>query len=264
MSRNVVGLMLCLWAPVGIVAGEENPSVIDIGSRRELFVDDLLIGQMEGTELKLHEPQKLRHIPPRPFGHYATVLKDGDLFRLYYRGDKTPGLHWRKDGWGKYHANEITEYAESRDGLHWTEPDLGIYEIESIPEGNVVLADEFLVTHNFTPFLDQRPSVPKEERYKALGGLRYPEPNWGGWSSPKRYAELREQFGPGGLYAFVSADGIHWKKWQKESVIPEDFGKFDSQNVAFWSEAERLRFVMNEADLYSLRFFNDRKSTEEE
>ncbi|MCA9072807.1 MAG: hypothetical protein KDA84_27980, partial [Planctomycetaceae bacterium] len=124
MSRNLVCLMLCLSAPVGIFAGEEKQPVIDIGSRRELFVDDLLIGQMKGTELKLHGPQKLRHIPPRPFGHYATVLKDGDLFRLYYRGDKTPGLHWRKDGWGKYHANEVTEYAESRDGLHWTEPDL--------------------------------------------------------------------------------------------------------------------------------------------
>lgn len=231
-------LAACLALSVPAAAwGEED--VVDIGSRRELFVDDLLIGRLEGTELKLHEPQRLRHIPTRPFGHYATVIKDGDLYRLYYRGDKIPGLHWRKDGWGEYHASEVTEYAESKDGLHWTEPDLNLYEIESIPEGNVVLADEFLVTHNFSPFLDQRPGAPQEERFKALGGGRYPEPNWGGWPAPERRAELRDKLGPGGLYAFVSQDGVRWSKWRDDPVIPEQYGNFDSQNVAFWSPAEQ-------------------------
>ena len=53
---------------------------IDIGDRRELFVDDLLLGEMKGTQRKLHSPQKLPRsaFPPRPFGHYATVFKDGD------------------------------------------------------------------------------------------------------------------------------------------------------------------------------------------
>jgi hypothetical protein len=210
---------------------------IDIGSRRELFVDDLLIGQLKGTRLKLHEPQLLRNSgPPRPFGHYATVLKDGDRYRLYYRGDKVKGMHWR-NGWGAYHANEVTLYAESKDGFHWTEPDLGLYKIESIPKGNVVLADQFLVNHNFSPFLDQRPGVPAEQRYKALGGGHYPPASWSYWKPGER-EELRRQHGPGGLYAFVAKDGIHWKKLEEKPVIPEDWGSFDSQNVAFWSQAE--------------------------
>ena len=219
----------------------QTPQSIDavaIGSRRELFVDDLLIGRLEGTDLKLHEPQRLRNIPQRPYGHYATVIKDGDLFRMYYRGDKIPGLHWRSDGWAKYHAHELTEYAESEDGIHWTEPDLNLYEFDAFPEGNVVLADEFLVTHNFSPFMDERPGVPESERYKALGGLRYPEANPGGRHRPHELAELREQHGPGGLYAYVSPDGIHWNRWRPDPVVPEHFGKFDSQNVAFWSAAE--------------------------
>ncbi|MCB1230491.1 MAG: hypothetical protein KDN19_09510, partial [Verrucomicrobiae bacterium] len=191
---------------------------------------------------KLHSPQKLPRsaYPPRPFGHYATVLKDGDRYRLYYRGDKVPGMHWRQ-GWGAYHENEVTLYAESKDGFSWSEPDLGLFQIETMPKGNVVLevTDEtFLVTHNFTPFIDTRPGVPAEEKYKALGGGRYPDENWSNWKTPDERDKLREKYGPGGLKAFASPDGLHWTLLQEEPVLSEEVGNFDSQNVAFWSGAE--------------------------
>ncbi|MDF1753178.1 MAG: hypothetical protein P1U89_10420 [Verrucomicrobiales bacterium] len=215
---------------------------MNIASRRELFLDDLLVGELKGTSLKLHEPTLLKRTsPPRPFGHYATVFKDGDLFRLYYRGDKVPGMHWR-NGWGTYHENEVTLYAESKNGYDWTEPNLGIYQIDSIPKGNVVLdvdAGTFLKTHNFTPFRDTRPDVPSDERYKALGGGRYPAANWGNWKTEDERAKLIEKYGPGGLCAFVSADGLKWRLLQKEPVLEESIGNYDSQNVSFWSEAEQ-------------------------
>jgi hypothetical protein len=221
---------------------QETAEPIDIGSRRELFVDDLLIGELNGTTLKMHEPHLLRRTPPRPYGHYATVMKDGGKLRLYYRGDKVPGAHWR-DGWGKYHAGEVTLYAESTDGgIHWTEPDLGLHDVPEIPNGNVVIDvgdDTFLVTHNFTPFIDTRPGVPDDERYKALGGGRYPKEDWGGWKTPDERSRLRDKYGPGGLKAFASSDGLHWRLLQKQPVLAEDIGNFDSQNVAFWSDAER-------------------------
>src|SRR3712207_6934263 len=51
---------------------------------------------------------------------------------------------------------------------------------------------------------------------------------------------FRSKRGPGGLKAFVSPDGIHWKKLREEPVVPEAWGKFfDSQNYAFWSESEQ-------------------------
>ena len=231
-------LLIVTYATLPVLQAEEP---VEIGSRRELFFDNLLIGKLDGTELKLHEPQRLRRLPPRPFGHYATVLKDGDRLRLYYRGDKVPGVHWR-NGWGKYHEGEVTLYAESKDGgIHWTEPDLKLHDVPQIPNGNVILEvneDTFLVTHNFTPMIDTRQDVAKDQKYKALGGGRYPLENWGGWKSTEDRKQLREKYGSGGLKAFVSADGIHWKLLQKTPVIPEDWGSFDSQNVAFWSEAE--------------------------
>ncbi|MFT5471460.1 MAG: hypothetical protein ACI8UO_006594 [Verrucomicrobiales bacterium] len=227
---------------LSLLAGSALAEPVDIGSRRELFLDDLLIGELKGVELKLHEPKLLPKVsPPRPSGHYATMMKDGDTFRFYYRGDKVPGMHWR-NGWGDYHANEVTLYAKSKDGITWTEPDLGVYEIDSMPKGNVVLDvtdDTFLVTHNFSPFVDARPGVPDNERYKALGGGRYPAENWGAWKTPDERAKLREKYGPGGLKAFASADGVHWRLLKKEPVLNEEIGNYDSQNVAFWSEAEQ-------------------------
>jgi len=210
----------------------EQPAAIDIASRRELFVDRFLVAQLKSTTLKLHTPQLMTPVsPPRPNGHYATVLKAGDRFQFYYRGDTKPGNHW-KQGWEQYHEGEVTLYAESVDAIHWTLPNLGLFEHPTFPAGNIVLMNEFLVNHNFTPFIDTKPGVPADRKYKALGGLAYqPQPN---------YLAVREKRGIGGLKAFVSPDGIHWKKLRDEPVIPEEWGKyFDSQNYAFWSESEQ-------------------------
>lgn len=218
----------------GRSAGAENdPETLDIGGRRELFVDRHIVGELNNAALKMHTPQLMPPVDkPRPHGHYATVLRADDKFQFYYRGDTKPGNHWKK-GWEQYHEGEVTLYAESEDGIHWTLPRLGIYEDHpTFPAGNVVLMHEFLVNHNFTPFIDTKPGVPAAERYKGLGGLAY-QPH-------KEHLEVRARRGPGGLKAFVSPDGIHWKKLRDEPVVPEEWGKyFDSQNYAFWSDSEQ-------------------------
>jgi hypothetical protein len=229
-ARLLTGTLVVALAAGTLAFGRDGKlTTVDIGSRRELFVDALLVDKLDGLELMLHRPTLAgRSTKPRPAGHYATVIKDGDRYRFYCRGYKKAEAQRRREGWEAHHAGELTLYAESRDGVHWTKPNLGLYRVDRYPEGNVVLAETFLVNHNFTPFVDTRPNVPADQRYKALGGLRYGQ----------RKA-LEAKYGPGGLHAFVSADGIHWKKLQDQPVIPEDWGAFDSQNVAFWSEAEQ-------------------------
>ncbi len=184
----------------------------EIGSRRELFVDDLLIGKMEGVSLKLHEPVPadvaLRFDRPweGPFCGYVTVLQDSGRFGMYYRGlprDNADGS-----------ADECTCYAESPDGINWTKPNLGLFEVKGTRNNNVVLAQQPPFSHNFAPFLDQRPGVPTYERFKAVAGTS-----------------------ASGLFGFASADGIHWRKIQDKPLLTQ--GAFDSQNVAFWSEAEQ-------------------------
>jgi len=187
---------------------------ISVGDRLELFVDRHVIDALDGTELRLHEPEK----QPRPnsplVGSYATVIRDGDLYRAYYR-DKVPSY----DGpLNSGHPGEITCYAESRDGHEWTFPKLGLYEVDGSRDNNVILYGQSPFSHDFSPFLDARPGVDRKERFKALAG-----------------------HGKRGLWAFVSTDGIHWQKVGEAPVIPYQATwshAFDSQNVAFWSEAE--------------------------
>ena len=189
--------------------------VTNIGSRRELFVDKLLIDQMQGTTLQLHHPEEasvaVKFDQPWEgrFSAYITVIHNDEAnkYQMYYRGNA---------GFQDGTSGEVTCYAESADGKSWVKPKLGLHEINGSKDNNVMLANLVPYTHNFAPFIDHRPGVPKEQRYKALAGL-------GGKS--------------GGLSAFVSADGLHWQKMQDKAVITK--GAFDSQNVSFWSDAEQ-------------------------
>ena len=180
----------------------------DIGSRRELFIDRFLIDRMDNTRLKLHEPQLAAPMAePADTLEYGTVIKDGDLFRLYTRDGR--GAKFDGD------SPEVTRYCESRDGIHWTKPRLGLHEIDGRRDNNVILREPPFC-HNFAPFLDARPGVAADERFKALAGTV-----------------------KSGLVAFVSGDGIRWRKLRPEPVImyTKEYA-FDSQNVAFWSESE--------------------------
>jgi hypothetical protein len=177
-----------------------------------LFTDDLLVGQLDGCSLKLHEPHPanvaLRFDAPweGTFSGYVTVLHDGERLRCYYRGNPIAG----RDG----SDTEVTCYAESRDGIIFTKPALGLFKVQGTRSNNVVLAGQAPFSHNFAPFLDSRPGVPAEERFKALAG------------TSER-----------GLFGFVSADGLRWHKLSETPLITK--GAFDSQNVAFWSESEQ-------------------------
>ncbi len=185
----------------------------NIGTRRELFVDREMIDTLRDVELRLATPVDAGPVLlldrpwERSFSTYTTILHDGGQYRLYYRG--TPVS---KDGG----SNEVTCYAESTDGIHWSRPDLGLFEIAGEKKNNVILANDPPFSHNFTPFIDARPGVAADERFKALAG----------------YSKT-------GLVGFVSGDGVHWKKLSGEPALPppKEFA-LDSQNIAFWSAHE--------------------------
>ena len=191
-------------------------SPIPIGSRRELFIDESLIDEFRHTTLRLQQPRRedAALVLDRPwegaFSNYVTVLRDGDEYRLYYRGVPEAG----KD----LTTAETTSYAVSKDGKHFTRPNLGLFEYKGSRENNLILAGMPPFSSNFSPFIDTRPGVPASQRYKALAGTQ-----------------------KSGLVAFQSADGIHWKKLREEPVFRD--GVFDSQNLAFWSESEG-KYVM--------------------
>jgi len=212
LPNNLLCLTIWLTLFCTPLFAEEGSSVIQLESRRELFVDHYLIHSLDGTYLVLQKPHDegavIKFDKPweGAFCGYFTIIKDGETYRAYYRGVGEAG----KDG----NSMETTCYAESRDGIHWIKPNLGLYQVKGTSANNVILANAAPVSHNFCPFLDTKSGIDPNRRFKALGGT--------------------EKIG---LIAYVSADGIRWKKLQEEPVFKK--GRFDSQNVSFWSESEQ-------------------------
>lgn len=188
-----------------------NDTLRDIGSQRELFVDDFLIAQQQGVELTMHRPvaQDVALVCDEPWegntSAYYTLFADGDRFRMYYRGG-----HFDVATKKEAHP-EFTCLAESKDGIHWEKRHLGLFEFNGSMDNNIVWSGED--THNFTPFKDTNPNCEDDARYKALGGSSV---KWGGK----------------GLRAYKSPDGIHWSLMSEDGVLTN--GDFDSQNLAFW------------------------------
>ncbi len=218
VKSNPVMAIACILAALVLSSAADSLSavaeeVVDVGGRRELFVDGRLVDRLDGARMVLHAPQPREVVLTfdRPwegiYSGYATVLKAGKVFRMYYRG--LPAAKHALD-------TEVTCIAESTNGIDWTKPKLGIFEVQGTKDNNVVWA-RHRACHNFAPFLDTNPNALPSQRFKAVGGTGAP-----------------------GLIALVSPDGIHWKELQKEPVITK--GAFDSQNNAFWSESER-RYV---------------------
>ena len=198
-----------ITAPSLAAIPPRSPDPISLGTRRELFVDDFLIERIAGARLEMYPPRAEESVLTfdKPwegiYSAYATVIKDRELYRMYYRG--LPVARHDLD-------SEVTCIAESADGKQWEKPNIGLFEVQGTRDNNVILA-RHRGCHNFAPFLDTNPRTPPDQRYKALGGTGEP-----------------------GLIAFASPDGIRWRELQQAPVITK--GAFDSQNVAFWSHSE--------------------------
>ncbi len=213
LKHVILTLTALLLSPLSTLCTAETDAPINIGSRREMFVDDYLIGSLRDARRQLHHPTPgeiaIAHDASweGAGSAYHSVIRDGDLYRLYYRGSAL-GV---EDGRLKI-GREVYCYAESGDGITFTKPELGLHEHNGSRRNNIIWTG--VGAHNFAPFLDTRPNCPPEARFKALGGLA----------------------SQGGLFAFQSADGIHWSLMREEAVVTE--GAFDSQNLAFWDAAE--------------------------
>lgn len=193
---------------------------IDLGSRRELFVDDVLVDQLVGgAQAVLHhpQPQDIAIVHDAPWegsgSGYHSVFKDGDLYRMYYKAWQLTVTDEGKVNTGEHPL--FTCYAESDDGVHWRKPDLGLHEFNGSKANNIVIPHGPMGKVNPdgghpAVFKDDNPSAPPDARYKAIVRSNKPK----------------------GLLALKSPDGLHWSPMADAPVITD--GAFDSQNLAFW------------------------------
>ena len=205
---------LCVTGPI---AADEP---IDIGSRRELMIDDHLIGSMSGSlRLQLHKPVRRNVVlkTDAPWeGNaclYSSVFHDGERFRMYY----TAGHYVNRKGRIELPHGRLLCYAESVDGIHFTKPKLNLVEFAGSKENNIIFKSGNLsgiaIDPGHTTILkDTNPNCPPDARYKAI--VR---------SAAK---------GVVGLHALKSKDGFHFTPLTDKLIISD--GYFDSENLAFW------------------------------
>ena len=180
---------------------------IQLGARRELFVDHHLIDAMTDARLRLHPPERKNVVfsAAEPLENACTgcfnVVQHNNRVLIYYRGYHPVGFDLPA-GWEQSQtANLLT----SADGIHFERPSLGLVEADGSRDNNLLLRG--YVGHNFCVCVD--PQAPPEQRFKAVGG-----------SSKNN------------LQGFSSPDGLQWTPVREGPL--DISGAFDSVNVPLW------------------------------
>ncbi len=179
---------------------------LDLGGRRELFLDDYLIQGLCGCWSRLHHPER-REVAiamDAPWEDCVAfpdrVLPWGSGWRLYYRA----GIQ----DWDREEDTYVLAMAESTDGASFIRPELGLCEYAGTTRNNLLQVGGF--PNVPPPFVDTNPAADPAQRFKGITarGCR--------------------------AYAMASPDGLHWSLMQQEPLdLP---GQFDTVNTSFWDE----------------------------
>ena len=181
---------------------------INVGTRKQLFVDEKFVEQKFNVELVMNRPHPTGELlvtadqdyeAGGTVHLYSSVLKEANgTVRLWYD-------LFTPTGPGPYEHQRCVSYAESRDGLHFVKPNLGLYEKHGDKDNNVVLPG---VIGGASVWID--PKAPAEHRYKTQAKV-YPS---------------------GKFHMFSSPDGIRWSLWAE--IDPQ--GATDTQTIVFWDD----------------------------
>lgn len=206
---------------------------IDVGSSKQLFVDDLFIESSQGVELMMNAP----HPDPEPvltadapwevesaisLGIYSSVLKDDDgRIRIWY--------HARGGRDAPQNEQAHVGYAESTDGIHFTKPLLNLVDSDGSTANNIVIPSKL---GGSSVWID--PQAPAEERYKNQSKVYDPE--------------VARQF-----HMHCSPDGLDWSF--RHRIQLQQGGGWDTQSIIFWDPAIE-RYL-----LYTRKWFAQRHST---
>ena len=173
---------------------------------------------MQSTRRVLHRPQA-REIAielNRPWeGEYLydpSVLKDGNRYRMWYRGGGPERPHL----WG---------YAESTDGIYWDKPELGLIDYRGSTRNNLVWPLPGVSCSTLAVFIDKNPAAKPEERYKSI-------------ATGKDLSATNDR---PVIYGLVSPDGLRWRLIREKHLLRPPAGDpaLDSHNLCLWDDARQ-------------------------
>jgi len=141
---------------------------IDVGSRKQLFIDDKFIARSQGIELTMNTPKKMNQPvlatdapwdgePKASVGWYSSVIKGGDKIRIWGSGKAILPVRMKSDGPVVY----LFSYAESTDGIHFTKPESSLVAYD---ENNAEIGEHGRLG-GVSVWID--PKAPSAQRYKS-------------------------------------------------------------------------------------------------
>ena len=213
----------------------ESASALDIGDRRQVFIDHRFLESSQGVRLRVHPPRKTGEMTiaqehpweSRRVGLYGTVLKVGETYHMWYEslsnfdrdeaGHHTLKLERDRSDWRRYMC-----YARSRDGITWKKPNLGLVEFDGSRKNNIVAGHGAAGIEKQAygmVFLD--PNAPPEQRFRLVVRLR---------------GNGRNQ-----LNVYSAPDGIHFRPTYERVLSYRDDRRhhLDTYNIIFWDDRIR-------------------------
>ena len=178
-------------------------SPVDIGDKKQLFVDERWFADRRGVRLSVNPPRKETVDWPaggsdegRGVHAYLNVIEDGGRYRMWY--DSRPA--------GAPGKALMMRYAESDDGISWRKPTLGLFDLPDVTTNNIVMPGAY-------GSVMRDPHGDDAHRYKAVCDI-FPNDRW---------SEARDAVHGGkqpdgsmsyfmALYLLTSPDGLRWKR----------------------------------------------------
>ncbi|MBN2455623.1 MAG: hypothetical protein JXB29_03655 [Sedimentisphaerales bacterium] len=179
-----VVLTFCCLAGVAEAKAKEP---IDVGNRRQLFIDEKFIAESENITLTMNPPEyagvALAGDKPWDEGFMtgSTIVEDGGVYKFYYNG-------FEGHTYGRKGVDNFSCLAVSKDGIVWEKPNLGQVEYKGSKANNLLALPDI---HQVT--IDPKASA--DARYKAVTLTRY------------SMTDSRS-----GVYLYQSPDGINWSR----------------------------------------------------
>ena len=270
------------WSGLTSGAAESAPlgSLVFRPGERQLFLDDFVIGDLNGLTRVIHQPRKYEGNPvirpDLPTDGQTIQMRDAPSWDETEKIWKVWYFRYGDDGNGAGSPG----YARSKDGIHWEKPMLGLVEVFGNRNNNlaVVKGDpKAFIQH---VLID--PQAPPERRYKGLVGARDRKPvvsadgftftpldvppipsedeshlNWDGRG--KQFILTVKHPGPFGrsVYLSLSKDFEHWSEPEliyhadaQDQLLGAEYMREVASNPRMW------RPTINKPEEYNVEIYN--------
>ena len=192
----------------------------DVGSRKQLFIDEKFFATTRNVGLKMNPPEKTYEPAIKADQPWETmgvgngsVVQVGDEYRMYYAARYI----YESDSFvTAVEPSSRMCMATSRDGIHWEKPSLGLVEFDGSKDNNIIFPAEDTWFTAGTVFIDTRPGIGDDETFKGI--FRWTPAG----VSPEEMSE----------WGFKSPDGLHWTPMSDRPA----FRCSDTNHAVFWDD----------------------------